>query len=220
LIADGVSLVRAGLRALLEAEADLVVTAEAASGDEVVGLLYETHPDVVLMDVKLPGLDGVEVIRRIAAEPELSEVNVLVVTASERDEHLLGSLRAGAKGFLSQDSEPGELVRAVRRVAAGETVLSPRDARRVIAELAGQPDPWRPSPDELEELTAREREVVALVAAGLSNFEIAERLVITPGTAKTHVSRALRKLDARDRAQLVRLAYETGLVLPRQPAAA
>jgi DNA-binding NarL/FixJ family response regulator/two-component sensor histidine kinase len=220
LVADGVRLIRGALRALLEAETDLAVAGEAASGQEVVALVGETHPDVVLMDVELPGLDGVEVIRRIVADPEFSEVNVLIVTASERDDQLLGSLRAGANGFVSRDSEPGELVRAVRRVAAGQTVLSPRVARRVIAELASQPDPWRPSPDELEELTAREREVVALVAAGLSNDEIAQRLVIAPATAKTHVSRALGKLDARDRAQLVTLAYETGLVLPRQHPAA
>lgn len=220
LVADRVRLVRGALRALLEAEADVAVAGEAASGEEVVALVNETRPDVVLMDVELPGLDGVEVIRRIVADPGLSGVNVLIVTASERDDHALGSLRAGASGFLSRDSDPGELVRAVRKVAAGETVLSPRVARRVVAELASQPDRRQPGPEQLEELTAREREVMALVAAGLSNDEIAQRLVIAPVTAKTHVSRALGKLDARDRAQLVTLAYETGLVVPRQQRAA
>jgi DNA-binding NarL/FixJ family response regulator len=215
LVADGVSLFRGGLRALLEAEPGLAIAGEAASGQEVIALANETHPDVVLMDVELPGLDGVEVIRRIIGDPNFSELNVLIVTASELDEHLLGSLRAGATAYLSRDSEPGELVRAVRMVAAGEPVLSPRVARRVIAELVSHPDARGPSPDELAELTAREREVVALVAGGLSNDEIAERLVITTGTAKTHVSRALRKLDARNRAQLVTLAYETGLVIPQ-----
>ena len=219
-VADPVRLVRAGLGALLEGETDIAVAGEAASSDELVAVAGETHPDVVLMDVSLPGLEAPEALRRIVAGPDLAEVSVLTVGGSGQDEELLASLRAGASGCLLRDTEPGDLVWSVRAVAAGEAVIPRSVVRLVLAELTAQPDPRLPSPEQLGELTPREREVMGLVAAGLSNGEIAEHLVVSPATAKTHVSRALCKLHARDRAQLVTLAYETGLVLPTQPTAA
>jgi DNA-binding NarL/FixJ family response regulator len=218
LLADGAALVRAGLRALLEEERGIAVIAEAASGEEVVAVTIETRPDVVLMDVGLPGLDALEATRRILTHPDLSHVRVLVVGACESDEDLFGALRAGASGFLVKDTEPGELLRAVRVVAGGGAQLSPSVTRRLLREFASQPDPKRPVLEQLEELTAREREVLTLVALGLSNDEIAERLVVSPATAKTHVSHAMVKLHAHDRAKLVALAYETGFVQPRQHA--
>ena len=174
------------------------------------------RPDVLLIDLDLPGGDGLEATRRIFSNPALEGVRVIVLSSSDEDEHLFGAMRAGASGFLEKDTEPAELLEVVRAVARGEALLSRGVTRRLIAEVASQSDRYRPSPEELEELTAREREVTALVARGLSNQEIAERLVISIATAKTHVSRALRKVDARDRAQLVALAYETGLVHPRR----
>ena len=173
-------------------------------------------PDVVLIDLDLPGTDGLDTTRRIFSNPALESVRVIVLSASDGDDALFGALRAGASGFLVKDTGPADLIEAVRAVASGEALLSRAVTRRLIAEVASQPDRYRPSPDELEELTAREREVMALVARGLSNQEIAERLVISLATAKTHVSRALRKVDARDRAQLVALAYEPGRVHPRR----
>jgi DNA-binding NarL/FixJ family response regulator len=214
-IADGQALVRAGFHALLEAEDDITVVGEAGDGEGAVALAEHARPDVLLMDLGLPGIEGLEATRRIFADPELAGVQVMILTTSELDEHLLGALRAGASGFLAKDTQPSELVEAVRAVASGEALLSGRATRRLIAEIASQPDPQRPSPEQLEELTAREREVMALVAGGLSNHEIAECLVVSVATARTHVSRALRKVHARDRAQLVALAYETGLVRPR-----
>src|SRR4051795_6873403 len=220
LIAYGDTLGRAGLRAVIDAEPDISVVASVGDGEEALALTRETHPDVVLIDITLPGLDGVEVTRRLVADAGSPGTNVLILSASEGDEEVFASLRAGASGFLPRETDPAELVDGVRAVAAGEAALSPSALRRVIADLAAQPDPRLPGPEQLDELTPREREVMTLVAAGLSNEEIAAHLVISWRTAKTHVSRALRKLHARDRAQLVTLAYETGLVLPKQPTAA
>ena len=216
LIAYGDKLGRAGLGALLDVEADMAVAGFAADGEEAVALTGEVRPDVLLVDAKLPGIDAVEVTRRIVADPNTAGVHVLVLGACEQDGEVLSALRAGASGFLPRDTDPVELIGGVRAVAAGEAALSPSGVRRVIAELTSQPDPGLPSPERLDELTAREGEVMALVAAGLSNEQIAEHLVVAHTTAKTHVSRALGKLRARDRAQLVTLAYETGLVAPRQ----
>jgi DNA-binding NarL/FixJ family response regulator len=219
LIAYGDKLGRAGLGALLDVEADMAVAGFAADGEEAVALTEDVRPDVLLMDATLPGIDAVEVTRRIVAEPDTAGVQVLILGAYEQDGDVLSSLRAGASGFLPRDTDPVELIGGVRAVAAGEAALSPSGVRRVIAELASQPDPGLPSPERLEELTAREREVMALVAAGLSNEQIAEHLVVAHSTAKAHVSRALGKLRARDRAQLVTLAYETGLVAPKHDGA-
>jgi DNA-binding NarL/FixJ family response regulator len=177
------------------------------------------RPDVVLIDLELPGAGGLEATRRIFSNPALEDARVIVLSPTDEDDQLFGALRAGASAFLVKDTEPAELLEAVRAVARGEALLSRGVTRRLIAEVASQSDRYRPSPEELEELTAREREVTALVARGLNNQEIAERLVISIATAKTHVSRALRKVDARDRAQLVALAYETGLVHPRRDGA-
>ena len=217
-IADGHALVRGALTAFLGAEDDLDVVGEAGDGEHALAVIERERPDVVLIDLGLPGADGLETTRRIFSHPALEGVRVIVLSESDEDDKLFGALRAGASGFLVKDTEASDLLEAVRAVARGEALLSRRVTRRLIAEVASQPDRYRPSPAELEELTAREREVTALVARGLSNHEIAERLVITLATAKTHVSRALRKVDARDRAQLVALAYETGLVHPRQEA--
>ena len=172
---------------------------------------------MLLLDTTLPDVDGVEVTRRIVTDPDTSAVHVLILSASEQDEEVFAALRAGAGGYLPRDTEPGELADGIRSVATGEAALSASVVRRVIAELASQPDPLLPAPEQLDELTPREREVMGLVATGLSNDQIAEHLVVSPARAKTHVSRTLTKLHARDRAQLVTLAYETGLVLPGQP---
>jgi DNA-binding NarL/FixJ family response regulator len=215
LIACGDNLARIGVRALLDTERDIAVVGCAADGDQAVALAGQLQPDVVLVDVALPGIDAVELMRRLALDADASGARVLILSGSEQDEEVFSSLRAGASGFLRRDLEPAELIGAVRTVAAGNAVLSPRVVRRVIAEIASQPDPGLPLPDQLDDLTAREREVMALVAAGLSNDQIAEHLVVTRATAKTHVSRALGKVGARSRAQLVTLAYETGLVLPK-----
>ncbi|HEX2086265.1 MAG TPA: response regulator transcription factor [Solirubrobacteraceae bacterium] len=213
-LADDQALVRAGLRALLAAEDGIEVVGEAADGDEAVAVVRETRPDVVLMDVRMPGTDGLEATRRIVADEALDGVRVLVLTTFELDEYVFEALRVGAAGFLLKADEPGELVRAVRVVADGESLLSPSVTRRVVEAFAEAPAPCAPSAGLLEELTDREAEIVALVGTGLSNQEIAERLVISPATARTHVSRAMVKLGARDRAQLVVFAYEAGLVAP------
>jgi DNA-binding NarL/FixJ family response regulator len=217
LIADGQALVRAGLRALLECDGGISVVGEAATGEDAVSLARRMRPDVVLMDARLPGLDAVEAIGRMFAE---SGVAVMLLTASEHDDQIFAALRAGAAGLLLKDTEPAELVRAVEVLARGDALLGPSLTRRLIDELASRPAAQLPPAELLDELTAREREVVALVALGLSNAEIAARLVISPATAKTHVSRAMVKLHARDRAQLVVLAYQNGLVLPRAEARA
>jgi DNA-binding NarL/FixJ family response regulator len=212
LIAEGHGLVRAGFRVLLEGEEGICVAAEAATGEEAVAAALQVRPDVVLMDVGLPGLDGPEATRRILAGMEPGETRVVMLMASGSDEAVFGALRAGATGLLLRDADFDDLVDAVRVVAAGEALLAPSVARRLIGDFLSRPQRLHSSPEQLEELTPREREVVGLVACGLSNEEIAERLVVTRATAKTHVSRALCKLHARDRAQLVVLAYETGLV--------
>ncbi|HEX2087004.1 MAG TPA: response regulator transcription factor [Solirubrobacteraceae bacterium] len=219
-VADPQGLVRAGFRALLEGEDDIEVAGEAADGAAAFALAAEALPDVMLIDVHLPGLDGVEVTRRIGDDPRLDGVRVVILTASETEEDVFGALRAGASGFLLKDTAPGELVETVRTVAAGGALLSPTVTRRLIAEFAAQPAPDRPRPEQLDELTPRELEVLALVATGMSNAEIAEHLVVSPATAKTHVSRTMCKLRARDRAQLVTLAYESGLVVARRTLAA
>jgi len=215
LLADDQALVRAGFRALLNAEPDLEVVAEAADGVEAVRLAAQTRPDVVLMDIRMPGVDGLEATRRIAADPALTGTRVVILTTFELDEYVFEALRTGASGFLVKDTEPVELLRGVRAVAAGDALLSPSVTRRVIGEFAAPGRRGRQAPpQELEQLTDREREVMVLVAEGLSNDEIATRLVISPATAKTHVSRAMVKLGARDRAQLVVYAYEAGLIRP------
>jgi DNA-binding NarL/FixJ family response regulator len=213
-IADSNALVRGAVTALLDAEDDIAVAGVAADSEEALAVTERERPDVVLIDLDLPGADGLETTRQIFSDPALEGVRVIVLSPTDEDDKLFGALRAGASAFLVKDTEPAELLEAVRAVARGEALLSRGVTRRLIAEVASQPDRYRPSPEELEELTAREREVTALVARGLSNQEIAQRLVISLATAKTHVSRALRKVDARDRAQLVALAYETGLVHP------
>jgi DNA-binding NarL/FixJ family response regulator len=219
LLADDQSLVRAGLRVLLEGEEDIEVAPEASSGEQAVALALATSPDVVLMDIQMPGIGGIEATRLIAADERLADVKVVMLTTYETDENVFETLRAGASGFLLKDTDPAELLRAIRVVASGEALLAPSVTRRLISDFTSRPESPTTTPDELRWLTEREREVMALVAGGLSNCEIAERLVISPATAKTHVSRAMRKLHAHDRAQLVVIAYEAGLVLPRSSAA-
>lgn len=220
LLADDQALVRAGFGALLGAEDGLEVAGLAADGEEAVRLAKLTRPDVVLMDIRMPKLDGLEATAQITQDPLLAHTRVVVLTTFELDEYVFGALRAGASGFLLKDVEPADLITAVKVVAGGEALLAPRITRRLIAAFAAaQPAPSAQlDEDALGELTAREREVLALVAGGLSNAEIAERLVVSPLTAKTHVSRVLMKLGARDRAQLVVIAYESGLVVPGQQA--
>jgi DNA-binding NarL/FixJ family response regulator len=213
-LADDQALVRAGFRALLDGEEDMAVVAEAADGEEAVALAREHRPDVVLMDVRMPRTDGLRATARLTADPALSRTRVIVLTTFELDEYVFGALRAGASGFLLKDVEPAELLDAVRIVASGEALLAPRHTRRLIEAFVAQADAPAPDDGELDELTAREREVLALVGQGLSNVEIAERLVVSPLTVKTHVARLFTKLDARDRAQLVVTAYESGLVRP------
>ncbi|MGH2939602.1 MAG: response regulator [Solirubrobacterales bacterium] len=212
LIAEDQSMVRAGFRALIEAEPDLVVAGEAATGREAVELALARRPGVVLMDVQMPEMDGLEAARLIAAEPSLAETRVLVLTTFELDEYVFGALQAGASGFLLKGGEPGDLLAAVRIVAGGEALLAPSVTRRLIEAFAAAPAIEAPRIDGLDDLTAREREVLMLVAEGLTNAEIAERLFLSPLTAKTHVSRILTKLGARDRVQLVVIAYQGGLV--------
>jgi DNA-binding NarL/FixJ family response regulator len=214
LIADDQTLVRAGFRSLLERGDEITVVAEAGDGGEAVALARRERPDVVLMDIRMPGTDGIEATQRIVDDPELRDVRVIVLTTFELDEYVFAALRAGASGFLLKDVEPDDLRSAVRTVAAGDALLAPRVTSRLIAEFVALPTSDRPSPPELDELTNREREMMAMAAEGLSNAEIAERFVISPATVKTHVSRAMLKLGARDRSQLVVLAYESGLVRP------
>jgi DNA-binding NarL/FixJ family response regulator len=212
-LADDQALVRAGFRALLDAQPDIEVVGEAADGEEAVRLAVSDRPDVILMDIRMPGLDGLEATRRIVADDRCADVKVVILTTFDLDEYVFEAIRDGANGFLVKDTEPEELIRAVRAVVAGDALLSPRVTRRLIAEFADRAKEPATGPG-LDVLTDREREVVALVADGSSNEEIAERLVMSAATAKTHVSRAMIKLGARDRAQLVVFAYESGLVRP------
>ena len=213
LLADDQALVRAGFRALLDAQEDVEVVAEAADGEDAVRLALEHRPDVVLMDIRMPGTDGLAATKAIATDERLDGVRVVILTTFGLDEYVFEAIRSGAAGFLLKDTEPAELIQAVRVVAAGEALLSPAVTRRLIEEFAARTRDT-PSRADLEPLTDREREVMALVGAGLSNEEIAARLFVSPATAKTHVSRAMVKLGARDRAQLVVFAYESGLVAP------
>ena len=198
---------------LLDARDDIEVVGGAANGHEAVSLAKTLLPDVVLMDIRMPELDGLEATRQIAADPLLAGVRIVILTTFELDEYLFDALRYGASGFLVKDTEPADLVTAVRVVAAGDSLISPNMTRRLIEEFATRAKQPRPA-RELAVLTDREREVLSLVAGGLSNDEIAERLYMSPATARTHVSRTITKLGARDRTQLVVLAYETGLVRP------
>ena len=215
LLADDQPLVRAGFRLILESEADIAVVAETGDGQAAHEAARAHHPDVVLMDIRMPGTDGLAATRLIAADPELAATRIVILTTFELDEYVFEALRSGASGFLVKHTEPAELIRAVREVAKGEALLSPSVTRRLIAEFAVQtPAPAAGAPPAMDVLTEREREVVGLVAQGLNNDEIAARLVLSPATARTHVSRAMVKLGARDRAQLVVFAYQSGLVRP------
>lgn len=213
LLVDDQALLRAGFRALIDAEDDLEVVGEAGDGAAAIDVARETRPDVVLMDVRMPNVDGLEATREISADPQLAETRVVILTTFELDEYVFEALRNGASGFLLKDTEPADLLEGIRVVAGGDALMSPSVTRRLIAEFASRSRPGAPT-DILDVLTEREREVVALVGEGLTNGEIAERLFLSPATAKTHVSRAMTKLQVRDRAHLVVVAYETGLVRP------
>ena len=211
-VADDRAIVRAGFRLLIDSEPDLAVLGEAADGAEAVAVARRTSPDVVLMDIRMPVMDGIEATRQITAAGPLPRV--LILTTFDLDEYVFGALRVGASGFMLKERPQEELLAAIRVIAAGEALLAPNVTRRLIEHFARQPDPLRPPRGALEQLTAREREVLALIATGLSNTEIAARLIMSVPTAKTHVSRILAKLGARDRAQLVVLAFQAGLVRP------
>jgi DNA-binding NarL/FixJ family response regulator len=213
LLADDQDLVRAGFRALLDAQDDVEVVGEAGDGDEAVRLARRHRPDVVLMDIRMPGADGLAATRTITADDRLSDVRIVILTTFELDEYVFAAIRSGASGFIVKHTKPAELLQAVRAVAAGDALLSPSVTRRLIREFAARTREAPASP-ALDALTEREREVMGLVAEGLTNDEIAERLVVSRLTAKTHVSRAMVKLGARDRIQLVVFAYEWGLVRP------
>jgi DNA-binding NarL/FixJ family response regulator len=213
LVADDQAAVRGGFSALIASEEEMEVSGEATNGRQAVDLARTVFPHVVLMDIRMPVLDGLEATRLICSDPTLAGTRVLILTTFDLDEYVYAALRAGASGFLLKDAGPSELLRAIRVVAAGDALIAPSITRRLIAEFAARRDPDEP-PAAVAGLTEREREILRLVARGLTNAEIAERLVISPLTTKTHVSRVLRKLDCRDRAQLVTLAYESGLVTP------
>ena len=212
-LVDDQALLRAGFRALIDAEDDIEVVAEASDGREALHVIARYVHDVVLMDIRMPGLDGLEATRRITDDPALEGVRVVILTTFDLDEYVFEAVRIGASGFLVKDTEPAELLAGIRAVAAGDALLSPGVTRRLISEFADR-SRGTASPAALEPLTEREREVVALVGEGLNNDEIGARLFMSPATAKTHVSRAMIKLHARDRAQLVVIAYESGLVRP------
>jgi DNA-binding NarL/FixJ family response regulator len=216
-LADDQALIRAGFRSIVERDPDLRVVGEAATGAEAVAAALALRPHVVVMDIRMPVLDGIAATARICGDPALAGTRVVVVSTYEFDEYVFGALRAGASGFLLKDLEPDDLREGIRLVAAGEALLGPSVTRRVIAEFARTRPRSAAQQSMLDRLTGREREVVGLVAQGLSNDDIAARLVISPTTAKTHVSRAMTKLDCRDRAQLVVFAYETGIVIPAGP---
>ncbi|GAA2189790.1 response regulator transcription factor [Micromonospora lupini] len=214
LLVDDQALLRSGFRALLDVEEDIEVVAEAADGREGVALARRHLPDIALIDIQMPVLDGIAATRLIAADPALARVHVVILTNYGLDEHVFHALRAGAAGFLVKDIEPEDFLHAVRVAARGDALLAPSITRRLIDRYVAEPRHLR-APTGLRELTTREREAVVLVAQGLSNDEIAARMVISPLTAKTHINRAMAKLHARDRAQLVVVAYESGLVAPR-----
>ncbi|MBO0682631.1 MAG: response regulator transcription factor [Candidatus Dormibacteraeota bacterium] len=214
LLTDDQSMIRSGLRALLAAEDDIEVVGEAGDGVEALELARRLHPDVVVMDIRMPVMDGVEATRRLAADPELGGTRVLVLTTYDDDELVFRALRAGAGGFLLKDANPEELVDGVRVLASGDALLAPSVTRRLVEAFVARPEPAVAPPSMVEPLTGREQEIVALVGTGLSNHEIADRLSISPATARTHVSRAMGKIGARDRAQVVVFAYESGLVVP------
>ncbi len=213
-LADDQTMVRSGLRALLTATEDMEVVAEAADGRAALDAVRTHHPDVVVMDIRMPVMDGIAATRAIVSDSALADVHVLVLTTFDDDALVFAAIRSGAAGFLLKDAEPTDLLRGIRLAASGEALLAPRAARKLIEAFASTPAPNAPTSAALDELTDREREIVTLVGAGLSNDDIAERLVISPATARTHVSRAMVKIAARDRAQLVVFAYESGLVAP------
>lgn len=216
LLADDQALVRAGFRVLVDSDPELTVVDEATNGVEAIGLARRHRPDVVLMDIRMPELDGLEATRLICGDASLSATRVLILTTFETDDYVFEALRAGASGFMLKDTEPADLLAAVKVVSRGEALLAPSVTRRLIEEVVGRPGrvPSREAGASLDVLTEREREVLELVAGGLTNDEIASALYVSPLTSKTHVSRILAKLGARDRAQLVVIAYESGLVTP------
>ncbi|TDD95385.1 response regulator [Actinomadura rubrisoli] len=216
LLADDQMLIRSGIRSLLDSEDDIEVVAEAADGQQAIALAVEHRPDIALVDIQMPVLDGIEATRQIVADRRLAGVRVVILTNYGLDEYIFRALRAGASGFLLKDTHPAELLQALRVAERGDALLSPAVTRRLISEFVARPPDVLPAAG-MESLTNREREVVALVAHGLNNDEIAETMVLSPTTAKTHVSRAMTKLGARDRAQLVVFAYQSGLVSPRDP---
>jgi DNA-binding NarL/FixJ family response regulator len=218
LIADDEALVRGGFRVLIDTEPGMTVVGEAADGATAVELARQTRPDVVLMDIRMPGVDGLRATHRIAADPDLTGVHVLILTTFDHDEYVIEALGAGAAGFLIKNTEPRQLLHGIRVVAGGEALLSPGLTRRLIAQLTARATTPRLDTAALAQLTAREKQIVGLVAHGLSNTDIAATLTISHATAKTHVSRAMTKLGARDRAQLVALAYQHRLVSPPDPA--
>jgi DNA-binding NarL/FixJ family response regulator len=216
IVADDQALVRAGFRSIVDSADDLHVVAEASDGEQAVAMTREHRPDVVLMDIRMPGLDGIEATRIIGEDPYLEDTKVIILTTFELDEYIFDSLRAGASGFLLKDTEPQDLIDAIRVVRKGDALLSPSVTRHLVSAFISRTRDVGPMPD-LDRLTAREREVMALVATGLTNDEIADHLYISINTAKTHVSRAMIKLGARDRAQLVVYAYQSGLVVAEAP---
>jgi DNA-binding NarL/FixJ family response regulator len=214
LIADDQALVRGGFRVIVEAAPDMTVVAEAGDGAEAIASSRTLHPDVVLMDIRMPNIDGIEATRQLTADPATRNARILILTTFDLDQYVFGALRAGASGFLLKDTSPEELLAAIRIIAAGDALLSPRITRHLIEEFARHPEHRPTHPPAVDGLTAREQEVLVEIAHGLTNAEIAERLHMSPATAKTHVSRLLAKLNARDRAQLVIHAYQSGIVTP------
>jgi len=214
LVADDQALVRGSFRLLVDTAPDLEVIGEAATGAEAVEIATQHKPDVLLMDIRMPGMDGIQATGQITQAPQTAGVRVLILTTFDLDEYVYAALRAGASGFLLKDTPPADLLTAIRVIAAGDALLAPAVTRRLIAEFARRPEPGQQPAGTLEGITDREREVLTLIARGLSNTEIAQTLHVTTATAKTHVGRLLAKLGARDRAQLVMVAYETGLVQP------